>query len=298
MSLALLLSIPLFSVNLQKDSKDGPWIFRPFLFLAGASQAMYSSFSFGVRNTTDLYLNLIDIKENNRTLTDELAALKTELGEMTELRLENERLNEILKFKQKTKMDLLAAKIIGRDVFEDYDTVMINRGSRQGVEKGMATITVAGVVGYVIQAEPFTSQILLLTDRYAVLDGIVQRSRARGIVSGYSRESCILKYLKRNDDVQVGDLIVTSGLDNIFPKGFPVGTVSEVVRDEYSFEQNVKIKPIVTSSNLEEVFVILNARQEDFEALAEAEKAKEEDKTKEPSTAPAKKQTEPEKSTN
>lgn len=271
--LALLLAIPVLSINLQKDSPEGPWIFRPFRFAAGISQAMYSSFSFGVRGTTDLYLNLVNIKTDNRVLTEKLANVQAELGEMTELRLENERLNKLLDFKQKTKMDLMAAKIIGRDLFEDYESVMINRGSRHGVQKGMATITVNGVVGYVISTETLTSQILLLTDRYAVVDSIVQRSRARAILTGVSKDECTLKYMKRTDDVKVGDLVVTSGLDNVFPKGFPVGTVTEVSNDDYNFEQIVKVKPTITASMLEEVFVVLNAKQEDFETIAGASDA-------------------------
>src|SRR5690606_38613698 len=88
------------------------------------------------------------------------------------------------------------------------------------------------------------------------------------ILSGVSRDECKLKYLKRTDDVKVGDLIITSGLDNVFPKGFPVGTVTEVHSDEYDYEQVVKVKPVITASMLEEVFVVLNARQDDFETLA------------------------------
>ena len=259
-------TIPLLSVNLQKDSKDGPWLFRPFFFISGLTQGMYSSFSFGVRNTTDLYLNLIDIKKNNRLLNEELEGLKAQLGELNELQLENERLNKLLDFRQKSKMDLLAAKITGRDLFPDYDTVTIDRGQSHGVEKGMASITTAGGVGYVIQVEPYSSQLLLITDRYATVDSIVQRSRARGILHGYTKDTTLLKYLKRTDDVKVGDLVVTSGLDNIFPKGFPIGVVTDVEKDDYGFEQTVKVQPSVNSNNLEEVFVVLNAQNEDLES--------------------------------
>ena len=271
MVLAVMVAVPLLTVNLQKDSQDGPWIFRPFQFMSGLTQGMYSSFSFGVRNTTDLYLNLIDIKKNNRMLSEELAGLKTQLGKLNELQLENERLNKLLEFRQKTKMDLLAAKIIGRDLFADYDTVVVNRGSSHGVKKGMATITTAGSVGYVIEVEPFSSKLLLITDRNAVVDSVVQRSRARGILHGFTKDACLLKYLKRTDDVAVGDLIVTSGLDNIFPKGFPIGVVTEVEKDDYGFEQTVKVQPVVNSNNLEEVFVVLNTQNEDFETIASEE---------------------------
>lgn len=269
--LGLLLSIPIFSITMQQNSKDEPWIFKPFFFMAGITQNSFSSLTSGVRSTTDLYLNLINIKTQNRQLNTEIGELKAQLSQMTELNLENERLNKLLEFRQRTKMDLLAAKIIARDIFDDYQTVTINRGEKHGVKKGMATITISGVVGYASHVEQYTSKILLLTDRYAVIDAIVQRSRARGIVQGHQKDSCSLSYLKRNDDVQNGDMVVTSGLDNIFPKGFPVGIVTKIEKDEYGLGQKIEIQPVVNSSNLEEVFVVLNAHNQDFESLAQTE---------------------------
>jgi rod shape-determining protein MreC len=269
--LGLLLSIPIFSITMQQNSKDEPWIFKPFFFMSGITQNTFSSLTGGVRSTTDLYLNLIDIKTQNRELNTEIGQLKAQLSQMTELNFENERLNKLLEFRQRNQMDLLAAKIIGRDLFPDYHTVTINRGQKHGVRKGMATITISGVVGFAAQVEQFTSKILLITDRYAVIDAIVQRSRARGIVQGLHKDTCSLNYLKRNDDVQNGDMIVTSGLDNIFPKGFPVGTVTKIEKDEYGLGQKIEIQPVVNSSNLEEVFVVLNAHNQDFDSIAAAD---------------------------
>lgn len=268
---AVLIAIPLLSVNMQQSSKEQPWILRPFYFLAGITQDSYATFSSGVRGTTDLYLNLIDIKKDNRKLNQELAELKAQLGALTELKLENERLAQLLDFKQKTNMNLLAARIIGRDLLTDYQTVTIDRGETQGIKRGMGVITISGVVGYVIEILPRTSKILLITDRYAVVDGLVQRSRARGIIQGYS-DNCTLSFLKRSDDVKVGDLIVTSGLGNDFPKGFPIGMVTDVQIDQYGLGQEAILQPVVNASNLEEVFVILNTNNLDFEAIASKEK--------------------------
>lgn len=262
--IAVLVAVPLISVNLQERSKDQPWILLPFYFVSGFAQNSYAIFSSGVRGTTDLYLNLIDIKKNNRQLQLEIDELKAQLGELTELKLENERLGRLLQFKEKTKMNLLAARIIGRDLLTDYSTITINRGETHGIIKGMGTLTINGVVGYVIEVEPYTSKILLLTDRYAVVDGVVQRSRARGIVQGQS-DTCTLTFLKRSDDVQNDDVIVTSGLDGYFPKGFPIGTVTNVIKDKYGLGQQVTIQPLVVASNLEELFVVLNANNYDFE---------------------------------
>lgn len=264
-TLAVLAALPTLSVNLQKDSLDGPWIFQPFFFVSSYSQSLYSSFSGEVRNTTDLYLNLVDIKKNNRELIDQLSSLQTQLGDMTELKKENERLNQLLDFKQKTAMELLAAKVTGRDLFPNSDTLTLNRGEENGVKKGMAVITPLGAVGYIANVESTSSQVLLITHRYAVIDSLVQSSRARGIVHGYNNELCELQYLNRNDKVEKGDLIVTSGLDNIFPKGFPIGTVTEVIKDDFDYEQTVYLSPVISASKLEEVFIVMNAKNISFD---------------------------------
>ncbi len=256
--------LPLIAVNIQRNSEEELWFTKPFTMTASMIQIAYFSFSAGVRGTTANYLDLIGIKTQNRLLLRENGELRAQLGALTELKLENERLSQLLGLKQRSTMDLLATRVIGHDALLDHDTVSVNKGSEHGVKKHMAAITVSGIVGYVFRVEKWTSQILLLTDRYSAVDAIVQRSRVRGIVEGKSRDGAMLKYLRRSDDVEVGDLVVTSGLHNIFPKGFPVGTVTAIQRSEYGMSQDVQISPIVNPRNLEEVFVILNASQEDF----------------------------------
>lgn len=262
--LILIVILPLIIINLQRKSEETLWILKPFTFAAGVVDGTYSSFSSGVRGTTSLYLDLINIKKDNRQLMTEIQELRAKLGTMTELELENKRLNDLLGFKQKTAMALLAAKVIGKDVLNEHSTIVINRGLEQGVRKNMAVLTVGGVVGYIFRTEANSSQIMLLTDRYAAIDAIIQRSRARGIVEGYTRDDCRMRYLKRDDDVKEGDLVVTSGLNNIFPRGFPIGTVTSTKRSKYGMSQEVEVKPTVTALNLEEVFIVLNANQEDF----------------------------------
>lgn len=278
-----LIVVPLMAINMQRKSEEELWFTKPFTFVGGLIQRAYSSFSSGVRGTTSMYLDLIDIKKENRTLRVQNAELRAQLGSMTELKVENERLNNLLGFKQASNMDLVAAKVIGKDLLLDHQTLTINRGTHHGINKNMAALTVGGVVGYVFRADLYTAQILLLTDRYAAIDALVQRSRARGIVEGNSRESTMLKYVKRGDDVQVGDLVVTSGMHNIFPKGFPIGTVKSVEKSQYGMTQIVEMAPAIDPLNLEELFVILNPKHADYtphvaEESAKAEPAKEDGK--------------------
>ncbi len=282
-----IMAIPLLTVNEPRNPEESHWALKPFAFALGSLQGLYSGFSAGVRGTTSLYLDLIDIKVENQKLASDNAELRAQLGTLTELNLENERLNGLLNFKQNSEMDLLAAKVIGKDLLPDHKTLTINRGSFHGLKKNMAAITVGGVVGYVFRTSTYTSQILLLTDRYAVIDATVQRSRARGIVEGGARDQCRLRYLKRGDDVQVGDLVVTSGLDNIFPKGFPVATVKNVTKSQYGLSQEVELKPVVSPQTIEEIFVILNTNNEDFEKLEEVAPPETPSTSPTPTPAPA-----------
>jgi rod shape-determining protein MreC len=249
---------------MQQTPRPTDWYGHPFAYLASFSQSTYYLFATEVRNTTSLYLNLINVKKENAQLKNENAELKTQLTAMTELKLENERLSQLFQFKQKTKMELLATKVIGRDLNTDHSTILIDRGSQDGVKSGAAVMTIEGAVGYVFRVENTTSRVMLITDRYSVVDGIVQRSRARGLVEGKATDACQLKYVNKSNDVVNGDLVVTSGLDNLFPKGLPIATVELVNKKPYNVNLEVELRPVVNPNKLEELFIVLNANQQDL----------------------------------
>jgi rod shape-determining protein MreC len=260
----VVIALPLLSINMKRNPGEDPWYRQPFSMAVSVVQSGYSTFTSGVRGTTSMYLKLIGIKKQNFTLQKENEELRAKLGGLTELKLENERLTKLLDFKRSTSMDLLAAKVIARDLSPDHYSIRINRGTRHGLKKLMGVITVEGVVGYVLKADSDSSQILVLTDRSSAVDAIVQRTRARGLVSGKSLSSCRLRYLERADDVAAGDMIVTSGLQGYFPKGFPVGRLTSVRKTDFGISQEAELSTVVNPANLEEVFVVLNAGHEDF----------------------------------
>lgn len=257
-------ALPLLSINMKRNPGEAPWYQRPFTWVVAASQGASSSFTSGVRGTTSMYLNLIGIRRDNLRLGRENEELRAQLGGLTELKLENERLNKLLEFKQTTRMQLLAAKVIARDLSPDHESIRINRGYRQGLRKLMGVITVQGVVGYVLSTEMDSAQVVVITDRSSAIDALVQRTRARGLMSGKDSSTIRLRYLERADDVAVGDSIVTSGLKGLFPKGFPIGTVTSVRKTDFGISQEAFIEPVVRPSNLEEVFVVLDSGGEDY----------------------------------
>ena len=227
-------------------------------------QDSYSNFTSGVRGTTSMYLNLIGIKRQNQALLRENEELRAQLGSTEELKLENQRLSKLLEFREQTKMKLLAAKVIARDLSPDHESIRINRGYREGLRKLQGIITVNGVVGYVVSTQMDSAQVILLSDRSASIDALVQRTRARGLTNGRSSGSLRLRYLERADDVTVGDAVVTSGSKGYFPKGFPIGRVTSVRKTDFGISQEAMVEPAVSASNLEEVFVVIESGNEDF----------------------------------
>ena len=149
-----------------------------------------------------------------------------------------------------------AAQIIGRDPLPWFGTVIINKGDADGVHKNMAVLSPFGVVGQTIATSAHSARVLLITDHNSGVDAVVQRSRARGIIEGALDGRCVMKYLKRGEDVEVDDRVVTSGLDGIFPKGIIVGTITHVTRGNRGLLQVADVKASVPLDRIEEVLVV------------------------------------------
>ncbi len=264
--IGIVLALPLISINMQQRPQESHWLSKPFTLLGSAVSETFYGFSHGVKGTTAMYLDLINIKKQSEALQSHNNELQARLEKMNELLIENDRLRGLLTFKDQTKMSLIAAEVIGRDLVIDHSTITINKGTNDGLKAGQAVITTGGVLGYIFKPEPFTAHVMLITDRYAVVDGIVQRTRAHGIVEGKSQygSTLSLKYVEKTEDVKEGDLVVTGGLDNIFPKGFPVAIVESVEKKTFSVSLKVDLRPVVDPYKVEEVFIVLQAANEDF----------------------------------
>lgn len=259
MIVIVLVAIPLVAINIKRKEEQLAWFLKPVFITSSFLQNIYTNFSLGVRDTTSLYLNLVDIRTDNRLLKEKLNELEATLSQFQEVKNENDRLTGLLEFKKESPHSLLTARVIGHDILGQHSTLFIDKGSDDGVVPGQAVITPIGVVGSVLNTEKSFSQVLALTDRYSDIDAVIDRSRARGILEGVSPTVCRLKYLQRTDDVQVGDLVLTTGLDHIFPKGFPIGKVTRVEKKDYGITQEVQVEPLVSTFDSEAVFVVLKA---------------------------------------
>jgi rod shape-determining protein MreC len=194
-----------------------------------------------------------------RAEIDRLEARITDLEQQTvrleEAEQENVRLRDLLAFRERLAGEVRAAAVIGRDATGLARTLTIDRGERDGIVKGAAVLAPAGVVGQVFLASPHAARVLLITDHNSGVDAIVQRTRARGIVEGTVTEDCGLKFVKRTEDLQAGDVVVTSGVDGIFPRGLPIGQLTNVDKRGQGLFQYAAVRPFVDFDRLEEVLV-------------------------------------------
>jgi rod shape-determining protein MreC len=202
------------------------------------------------------YVFLVDTRQENLRLKEELDRMRIENSAANELLLENERLRQELDFRKTQQPSTVAVQIIGKDLSPASSTVTINKGSVDGIRKDMAVITPEGVVGKVQAALSGTAKVILLTDPGSTVAVRVQRNREEGLLEG-KLISCALKYVSYYADIQVGDLLVTSGLDGIYPKGLPVATVTKVKKHEAIAFQTVVARPNVRLSRLEEALVLV-----------------------------------------
>ncbi|MDA8429360.1 MAG: rod shape-determining protein MreC [Geobacteraceae bacterium] len=208
-------------------------------------------------DTWDNYINLVDVRRENLQLRDEVKGLNTRIVTATETMLANQRLERLLGMKNTLKFPTLPVSVIGEDGSSWFKTLLIDRGSSSGITEGMAVVAADGVVGQIIKVAPSSSRVLLLTDHASGIAATIQRSRARGVVKGKGDGLCSLEFTTREEDVKVGDMVITSGIGGVFLKGVPIGEVTMVKRGDYGIFQTVTIRPSANISHLEEVLVVL-----------------------------------------
>lgn len=224
--------------------------------IAPLQKTIYKSTDF-IENFWAKYFYLIDVHDENTRLKRDIDSLKMEYSQYRELVATHERLQELLHFKETLDYPALAAQVIGRDPSGWFQSVIIDKGAKSGLMVNMPVVNAEGVVGRLVSVSSDYAKVLLIIDQNSAVDCITQRSRDKGIVKGISSKECKLDYVLKTSDVVVGDMVVTSGLDRVFPKGIPVGRVVEVGNIPGELFKDVMIRPMVDFSKLEELLIIL-----------------------------------------
>lgn len=224
-------------------------------------QSPVTSVTAGVTNYFSSIANLRSAQSENDALKEEVQRLQVDLQESKDLVAENERLRGLLDLKEEGRYKTLFARIIGRDPSIWFDSSIVNRGSMNGVKLNMPVVTKDGLVGRVTAVSPLTAQVDLITRDKSGVGGVVGEisgSNALGVVAGSSKSNLVeMRYVAGSTDVQVGQVVYTSGQDGIFPPGLKIGEIVEVVSGSATTPHKIFIKPSAGIDSMQEVAILL-----------------------------------------
>ncbi len=232
--------------------------------IAPFQKASTSSIRF-VRDIWRHYFFVVNVAKENDNYQKALNKAFENNIQLKEFKLSNSRLRNLLNFEKTITNRVLSAEVIGKDPSPWFKTVLIDKGKNDGVESGMAVVVPKGIAGQVTDVSANYSKVLLIIDHNSAVDALVQNDRARGIIKGGMAEQCLFKYVLRKHDIEIGDIVVSSGLDGVFPKGLAVGYVSAVIKPKSGIFQEVTVTPYVDFEKLEEVLIVLNPKKKEFE---------------------------------
>lgn len=205
--------------------------------------------------------NLRSAQSENDTLKQKVQELQVELKQKDDLSDENARLKNLLGLKQQSKINVLPARIIGRDPSIWFDSSIIDKGSLDGVKLNMPVVTDGGLVGRVTAVGPLTSQVDMVTRDKSGVGGVIGEigvSNALGVVSGTSKKDIVeMRYVAGSFDVQPGQVVYTTGQDGIYPPGLKIGEIVEVVSGSATTPHRIFIRPSAGLTSMQEVAVLL-----------------------------------------
>ncbi len=214
------------------------------------------SFRVGLETILFGFLQGPFLLEQNRVLRGERDLLARQEEIHRQLAKENERLRELLKFKQDSPYRLILAQVIARDFGPFSRTLILNKGTASGVRNGMAVVTPAALVGRVAEAGPRSSRVIGLTDPHFRISAVLAEKRTAGLVMGTASGDCLLTYLPKEGDFKIHQAVVTSGVSSFCPAGFLIGSLDQWAADPSGLFRSGRIKPAVPLASLEEVFVV------------------------------------------
>jgi rod shape-determining protein MreC len=244
-------------ISAQVNTKSGVPVIERVTFgvFSEVQRGLSGGFS-GIRNVWTGYIGLRHLKVENDALKRDLASAQVAVQEQRALADRTRGLERLLDLREHLQLKTVAAEIIGAAATPDFRTLTIDRGTRDGVRADMSVIAPAGVVGRLVVPSLRSAKVQLLIDRNAAAGAIIERTRAQGVVVGSGDDKLRLDYVSEVFDVVAGDIVITSGIDGIYPKGFIIGRIESVERVGGAYKR-ILVKPAVDFSALEEVLVVL-----------------------------------------
>jgi rod shape-determining protein MreC len=261
LAILLLTNLVIMAVD-ARDSVTRQRMLRVWIqALASPAQSISSGASGAGTNFVRQIVNFRSTANENEILKQELSTTLLELRNAQQATAENERLKSLLNLKEQTGYDQVTARVIARDSSSWFNTITIDRGSSSGIGLNMPVVTGSGIVGRVIALSPWTAQVMMVTDEKAAAGAIVGQlggSGALGSVRGVGEKGLIeMRYVSGLEKVEVGDYILTTGQDSIYPPGLTVGEVVQVKPGTATLAHEILIRPGAKLDQLEDVAVLL-----------------------------------------
>ena len=254
--LLVIISLIILSYSVKQPTRVG--FFRELIMETAAPLSSMITLSFkDLAGVWKRYIFLVGLEDENGRLKRDNASLIQEINRYREGYLENIRLQKLLALKERTNHHTIAAMVIGRDQTSIIKTILINKGTSHGLRLDLPVIADQGVVGRIVETSAHVSRVLLLIDENSNIDALIQENRIQGILQGAASLGCSLKYVAKTETVNVGNIIVSSGLSGLFPKGLLLGVVKNVEKTDSGLFQKIDVAPYVDFSRLEEVMVIV-----------------------------------------
>jgi len=252
--LLFLLALSLSFILMTYQSKKGRLLADNFLDnMLNASHAITKAVVDSVKSP---FTKMALRDEDNALLRKRIDELLLERSRYQEAVLENKRLKELLKLIESRQQYIAAAKVLSRGTDQWSHTLVLDKGQKDGVSKDMSAITPKGLAGKIFEVTGSYSKLLLLTDINFSASVRLQESRKEGVISGTGSRMAILKYIPYEDEVKIGDIVITSGLDQLFPPGVPVGFISKIDKKGSDHFQYIEVTPYADDSKIEEVLII------------------------------------------
>ena len=260
-ALFLLAGFLTYALNLREREHANP-VEASVLSLAAPVTGAAATVSRALGDLWSNYLDLLEVRRENIALRASVKQLNERIVAGNEAVVANARLKALLDLKGTLDAPSLAVSVIGEDSSAWFKTLVVDRGSADGLSEGMPVLAAGGVVGRLVKVAPNSSRVLLLTDHASAIAAVVQRSRARGVVRGAGAGRCSLEFTVKDEDVKVGDTVISSGIGGVFPKGLPIGEVTMVKKGEYGVFQTIEVRPTVNIGKLEEMLVLVRQAHE------------------------------------
>lgn len=254
--------LAIYGISKKRFNLDGPTLFYQVVTeVISPIQDGLTSSKKSLSELWENYILIVNTSKENIVLKKEISRLESDLFSMEEIRKENLRLKQLLNYSNEMDHRKVMAQVVGWDSANEFKVIRLNKGSNHGIEVMSPVITNQGLVGYVYRVTSNYADVLTILDQNNRVDIVVERTRTHGIVEGVFNFKCVLKYVMRNESIEVGDKLITAGVGGIYPKGIKVGMITDISKENFGMTLSVEVAPAVDFDKLEEVLVLIPSEQ-------------------------------------